>query len=174
MTAEERSDKTKKIIWTAGALIGIILLILGKRKMSRIQKECTWFGLIVYFFAVLGWMDYNVIHIVAGHPCNLMPYWLSLATLYIALTFIVTWHSYMETWNPKIAAKHGLTVFLFLVGAFADWFFFLWAGYVNDLNMQWAWMWQHMVFGWWTGYAQITWSLCIVVVIIGIWIKVRD
>ena len=174
MTAEERSDKAKKIIWTVGALIAVILVLLGKRKLTKDQKECVWFGIVVYCFAVVGWIDYNVIHIVAKYPVDLMPYWLSLATLYIALTFIVTWHSFMETESVRNAAKHGLTVFLFLVGAFADWFYFLWAGSIDPLESQWWWMWQHMVFGWWTGYAQITWSLCIVVVIIGIWIKVRD
>ena len=172
MTSEERSEKAKKILWTAAAFIFIILVLMGKRKLTNTQKECVWLGLIIYCFAVFGWMDYNVV--ILGQITNLMPYWLSLATIYIALAFIVAWHSFMETESVRNAARHGLTVFLFLVGAFADWFFFLWAGYVNDLNIQWWWMWQSMVFDYWTGWLQIGWSLLMVAVTFVVWVGLRD
>lgn len=174
MTAEERSERAKKVVWTAGALIAIILVILGRRKLTKEQRESVWLGTVVYFFAVLAWLDYTVVIAGPYWPGGLMPYWLSLATIYIALAFIVTWHAFMETDSVRNAARHGLTVLLFLVGAFADWFFFLWAGYVDDLSSQWWWMWQHMAFGYWNGYLQIIWSACMLATMAMIWTFVRD
>lgn len=174
MSSTERSDKAKKVLWVIGAFIGILLVLVGKANLNKEQKECVWFGVIIYLFAVVGYIDYTVVMAGPYWPNGLMPYWMSLATLYIALTFLVSWHSYMYTDSVKNAFKHGFVTISFLIGALADWFFFLWGGYVDNLNMQWTWMWQHMVFGWWTGWAQIAFSLCTVLAIVLIWIKIRD
>lgn len=174
MTTEEKSKKAKTVLWIIGAIIGVLLSLLGKANLDKDQEDAVWFGLVLYFFAVLAWLDYTVVIVGPYWPDGLMLYWMSLATLYIALTFIVTWHEWMNSWKVKNTIRHGAVTFLFLVGALADWFFFCIQGYVNDLSMQWTWMWQHMVFGWWTGWAQLAWSLMIVGVIAVIWIKVRD
>lgn len=174
MTSKERSETAKKILWILGAILASLLAILSWLGVSKEHAENIWLIIVIYLLAVIGWLDYTVVLVGPYWPEGLMPYWMSLATLYIAITFVITWHSYVFTESVKTAVRHGSVMFLCLVGALADWFFFLWAGYVDNLSSQWWWMWQHMVFGWWTGYAQIVWSVFIVILIILIWIFVRD
>lgn len=175
----KKAEAAKKVAWVAGALIAIILVLLGRATLNKAQREYVWLGLLIYFYAVLGWVDYTAMYVMPHDFTlqtiqHLMSYWMSLATVYVALAFIVTWHSYMYTDSIRNAARHGLISFFFLIGAFADWFFFLIDQGVPALDSQWFWMWQGIVFGWWTGYAQIAWSLWMVVLTIAVWIWVRD
>jgi len=171
-TTEERSKEAHKVIWTVGALIAIFLAIAGIVKTTKSQRQCIWFGLIAYFYVVLAWLDYIVVFVISKHPVDLMFYWLALATIYIGLAFVVSWQAFMHTNNAKTAARHGLTILLILVGSLADWFFFVIQG-LPDLNAQWLWLWQGLLFGYWTGYLQIGWSLFILGIIGLVWTKLR-
>lgn len=171
---KERFEIARVILWVLGAILALLSIIFSWLGINKEHAENIWLIIVIYLLAVIGWLDYTVVLVGPYWPGGLMPYWLSLATLYIAVTFLIIWHSYIFTESVKTAIRHGSVIFLCLVGALADWFFFLWAGYVDNLSMQWTWMWQHMVFGWWNGYAQVVWSVSIVILIILIWKYVRD
>lgn len=167
-----------KLLIALGSIVGafVAFLMTGKLKLTEEQKDAVWLGLIIYFYACLTLIDFIVVGWLGEFGLQwsdiwAMPYWITLALIYVSITFLVTWHYYMATDNLKNSVKYGAVVFFSLIGAFLDWIWFLYAMSVYPMDAQWTWMWQYMVFGWWNGWAQVVWSLLMLVVLIVVWKK---